>query len=421
MTLLRLAWKSLCNRALASILTVISISLSVILLLSVEKARRATEEGFTQSISQVDLIVGARSGPIQLALYTIFNIGSATNNVSYDSYLHWKSDPAVEWTVPYSLGDGHHGYRVIGTNADFFKYYRFRGQEKPEFQWGEPFNGLWDVVVGADVWKNLNYKLGDDIIVAHGVTHGEGILQHTDKPFKIVGLLKPTGTPIDRAVYISLDAMEALHIDWQTGAAPNKQTAVPANKIKPEDLKIRSITSFFLRTKSRIETLKLQRDINDWTVEPLLAIIPGATLGELWNSLSYVDEVLKLISLMVVVVGFFAMLIALLTTLNERRREMAILRSLGATPRHIFSLLIFESFLLSTAGAGLGAGFVILIQLTLAPWISNQVGLYIKGPLLNGTEIIYLVGIIACGTVMGTVPAMKALRQSLKDGLSVHL
>ena len=253
------------------------------------------------------------------------------------------------------------------------------------------------------------------------MTHGEGFVNHADKPFKVVGILKPTGTPIDRAVYISLQGMEALHIDWQSGAAPNKKTAISPENIKLEDLKVDSITAFFLRTKSRIQTLKLQREINDYSAEPLLAIIPGATLSELWNSLSSVDQVLKLISLMVILVGFFAMMIALLTTLNERRREMAILRSVGASPADLFILFTLESFLLTLMGILLGLVAVHFLQFILKPWLTNQVGLVMTGPWLNSREALYLAMILLSGTLMGTVPAIKAFRQSLKDGLSVRI
>src|SRR4051812_24748169 len=114
MIFLSLAYKSLRNRLLTSLLTILSIALSVSLLLSVEQAKRAAQDGFTQSISQTDLIVGARSGPLQLILYTVFNMGNATHNISYETYADIKNNPAVDWTIPYSLGDGHRGFRVVG-------------------------------------------------------------------------------------------------------------------------------------------------------------------------------------------------------------------------------------------------------------------------------------------------------------------
>lgn len=421
MIFFKLAIKSLKNRAFATTLTVISIALSVTLLLSVERAKRASEEGFTQTISKTDLIVGARSGPLQLILYTVFNMGNPTHNISYETFEDIKKNPAIAWTIPYSLGDGHRGFRVVGTNEDFFKYYHYRGYQEIEFESGKKFTDLWDVVIGSDVARKLKYKLGDRMIMAHGVTKGEGILNHGDKPFTICGILKPTGTPLDRSVYISLEGLEALHIDWQDGAAPTKDKIIPQSTLKKETLKVHSITAFFVGAKSRIETLKLQREINNYKDEPLLAIIPGVTLSELWHGLSYIEGVLRIISWMVVLVGFFAMLIALTTTLNERRREMSILRAVGAKSSQIVGLLVFESTLLTILGILLGTFSSFALIAGLKPWLESEFGLFLVGPWFTEREFIYILITLTGGTLIGLIPALRAQKLALKDGLSVKL
>ncbi|MBV2168312.1 MAG: ABC transporter permease [Bdellovibrio sp.] len=421
MVFLKLAIKSLKNRIFATTLTVISIALSVSLLLSVERAKRAAEEGFTQTISKTDLIVGARSGPLQLILYTVFNMGSATHNISYETYEEIKKIPAIEWTIPYSLGDGHRGFRVVGTNQDFFKHYHYRGDHKVKFSQGGEFRDLWDVVLGADVARKLGYKLRSRVVVAHGVTKGEGIQEHDDKPFVVAGILEPTGTPLDRAVYMSLEGMEALHVDWQEGAAPTAEKIIPREQLTKEKLKVHTITAFFVGAKSRIETLKLQREINTYKDEPLLAIIPGVTLSELWQGLSFVEGVLRIISWMVVLVGFMAMLIALTTALNERRREMAILRAVGAKSHQIVGLLVFESALLTVLGIALGVFLSWGLVAVLKPWIESEFGLYLVGPWFTSRELIYLFITLIGGTVIGLIPALRAQSLALKDGLSVKL
>ncbi len=421
MVFLNLALKSLKNRFLASILTVISIALSVTLLLSVERAKRAAEEGFAQTISQTDLIVGARSGPTQLILYTVFNMGNATHNISYKTYQEIKNYPAIAWTIPYSLGDGHHGFRVVGTTNDFFEHYRFRGDRSVELSEGNKLSGLWDVVIGADVARKLKYHLGDKIVIAHGVTHGEGIQKHDDKPFTIVGIMKPTGTALDQSLYVSLEGVEAMHIDWKDGSAPTADKAISPDKIHKEDIKIDQITAFFVRAKSRIETLSLQREINNYKDEPLLAIIPGVTLSELWHGLSYVEQVLKAISWMVVAVGFMAMLIALTTSLNERRREMAILRALGASTNKILALLVFESALLTLAGILLGTSVALVATTFLRPWLEIEFGFYLEGRALGKIEFIYLGFTLIGGILTGFIPAYRAQKMALKDGLSVKV
>ncbi len=417
----QLALKSLRNRLFTTSLTVISIALSTALLLSVERTKRAAEEGFTQSVSGVDLIVGARSGPINLILYSVFNMGSATNNISWETYQKFKAHPSVDWVIPYSLGDGHKGFRIVATDESFYQHYQFRGDRHVEFQEGQPALGLWDVVLGSEVAKKLGYKLKDSIVITHGVTHGEGIQQHDDKPFTVSGILKPTGTALDTSLYISLLGMEAVHIDWKGGAAPTAATRISADSIQADKIKIEQITSFFLRTKSRIETLKLQREINTFTEEPLLAIIPGVTLAELWRGLGYVDQALRAISWMVLAVGLTAMLISLLTGLNERRREMAILRSIGAGPGQITMLLVFESTVLTLLGILLGLLTELSTFALLKDWLEAQFGLYMVGAAFTSVEMMYLMVTFGLGVLIGLIPAWKASSLALKDGLSVRV
>jgi putative ABC transport system permease protein len=421
MSWLKLAWKSLKNRSFSTALTVFSIVLSLVLLMSVERVKRAAQDGFNESVSGVDLLVGARTGSLQLVLYSVFNIGQATQNVPIESYDEIRNRPEVAWTIPYSLGDGHKGFRVVATNTDFFKYYRFRSKEKIEFSEGGEFKESFDVVIGADVARTLNYHLGSKVIVAHGVTSGPGILEHSDKPFHVVGIMKPTGTALDRALYISLEAMEAIHIDWQSGSAPMPGHEIKVADIKPDMVKPRTITSFFLRTKNRIDTLRLQRWINEYQDEPLLAIIPGAVLAELWTSLSMVEKVLKGISFLVMLVGLMSMLIAIMTSLNERRREMAILRALGASLKHVLGLILVETFLISVISIALSCAIKVLLELVFGPWLQTRYGLYLQAPLFSFNEVLYLVIMLVSSLIVSFIPAVRAMRSALKDGLSLKL
>ena len=416
-----LAWKSLSNRKFSTVLTVFSMMLSLVLLMSVERVKRAAEDGFTQSISGIDLVVGARSGPLQIILYSVFNIGQPTQNVSIESYDEIRKRPEVQWTIPYSLGDGHNGFRVVATNQDFFNFYQFRSNEKVQFATGEIFKDYFDVVIGADVAAKLGYQLGSKVVVAHGVTSGIAIQEHDDKPFLVVGIMKPTGTALDRALYISLEGMEAIHIDWQTGSAPTRENEIKAAQLRPEMLKPRAITSFFLRTNSRIDILKLQRWINEYKEEPLQAVIPGVVLSEMWSSLSMVEKVLKTISFLVMLVGLISMLISLMTSLNERRREMAVLRALGASLKNVLGLILFETLLLSGLAIGFACLVKMLLELSLGPWVQSHYGLYLQAPMFSLNEILYLVIMLISSLLISFIPAVRAMRSALKDGLSLKL
>jgi len=421
MILPALAYKSLKNRKLTTSLTLLSIALSVALLIGVEHVRVGVRESFSHTLSQTDLIVGARGGALQLLLYAVFGMGSAPHNLSYASYEKLKRHPAVRWTIPYSLGDSHHGFRVIGTTDDFYREYRYRQDRQLEFAAGRAASDVFDVVLGHAVAQQLGYRLGQPIVVTHGITSGRGIIEHGDKPFRVVGILKQTATPIDRALYITLEGMEAMHIDWQAGAPRRPGDAVPVGQIRQEDIQIKQITAFLLRTKSRLETLRLQREINTFEDEPLMTIIPGVALSELWRSIGYAEGGLKIVTLFVIIVGFLGMLMALYTSLNERRREMAILRAVGVGPWKIAALLVLESGVLSLVGCLLGVGLVYGLLLVFQPVVEQTFGLYIPIMALSGVEYGYVAATIAAGSAVGLVPAYKAYRNTLSDGLSLRL
>ncbi|MBO3275268.1 ABC transporter permease [Pseudomonas schmalbachii] len=421
MYLLRLALASLSNRRFTALLTVFAIALSACLLLAVERVRTEARASFASTISGTDLVVGARSGSVNLLLYSVFRIGNATNNIRWESYRTVTGSPLVKWAIPISLGDSHRGYRVMGTDSGYFEHYRY-GRGKPlKLAEGRPFGqDLFDVVLGAEVAKALHYQLGDRIVLAHGVST-ISLTQHDDKPFTVVGILERTGTPVDRTLHISLQGMEALHVDWKNGAPAHGDGRISAEQARGMDLQPRAITAFLLGLKSKVATFALQRQINEYEGEPLLAILPGVALQELWSLMGTAEKALFVVSLFVVLTGLIGMLTAILTSLNERRREMAILRSAGARPWHIFSLLVAEAFALALAGVTIGLGLLYLGIAVGRDYVQGNYGIDLPLAAPTTYEWSLLAGILIAGLLMGCVPAWRAYRQSLADGLSVRL
>lgn len=419
MTILRLAAGSLRNRWLTALLTVLAIAVSVILLLGVEKLRHGAKASFANTISGTDLIVGARSGGIQLLLYSVFRIGNATNNMSWRSYETIAKRSEVAWTVPLSLGDSHRGFRVLGTTPDYFKHYKFRQGQTLAFASGKPFNDLFDAVVGADVAASLGYQTGDEIVVSHGIGRIMSN-EHKDKPFKVSGILAKTGTPVDRTVHVSLEAIEAIHIDWQSGRR-RQDLQISAEEVRQltERLKPKTITAAMVGLKSKIATFKLQRFISTYRSEPLSAILPGATLYELWALISTAETALLIVSIMVVVTAILGMTTMILATLNERRREIAILRSVGAGPKTVIGLLLSEAGLLTAAGVGVGVAATYGLLLVLRPLVDQRYGLYLDVSAPGGAEFAALAAIVVGGVLAGLVPAIRAYRQSLADGMMI--
>ena len=414
----RLALQSLGNRALTASLTVLAIAFSVMLLLGVEKVRTGARQSFADTISGTDLIVGARSGSIQLLLYSVFRIGNATNNVTWQSYEDIAKRPEVAWIVPLSLGDSHHGFRVMGTTPEFFERYKYRHGQKLAFAAGAPFSDLFDAVIGADVAKALGYKLGEPIIVAHGLG-SVAFVEHADKPFRVAGILAKTGTPVDRTVLVSLGAIEAIHVDWQSGM-PVPGEEISADQVRQMDLKPKAITAALVGLKSKLATFKLQRAINEYAQEPLSAIMPGAALQELWGLVGTAETALSVVSAMVDATALLGMVTMILTTLNERRREMAILRSVGARPTTILGLLATEAGLLTLAGVALGVALLYAALVLLRPWVDATYGLNLDIDAPTPREWLMLAAIILAGFLAGLLPAARAYRLSLADGMTVR-
>jgi putative ABC transport system permease protein len=403
MAILQLTWRSLWNRRGTALLTILAIAVSVALLLGVQKMRTAARDGFADTVSGVDLIVGARSGPLNLLLYSVFRVGDATANVSWSSYQKIAHHRDVAWTIPISLGDGHRGFRVMGTNGDYFLHYQFAGDRMLQFSAGAPFSGSDDAVLGAEVARSLGYHLGDEIIVGHGLG-AVSFAEHKDSPFHVVGILKPTGTPVDRTVHVSLEAISAIHhAAHEAGVEP--------------DLTPDSITAFLVRMKDPVMLLQMQRAVNEYRPEALLAIVPGVALMQLWDVVGIADRALMVVAAFVVLAGLLGMLIAILTSLNERRREMAILRSVGAGPGHVFGLLVAEAGVLATLGVATGVALAFALLAIAQPIVARRFGLFLRFSGLSATDLAILAAIIGAALLMGLVPAWRAYRNALSDGL----
>ncbi len=413
-----LALKSVLNRKATAILTILTVAVSVILLLGVERVRTEAKSSFANTISGTDLIVGGRSGQVNLLLYSVFRIGNATNNIDWKSYEEFSQHNAVKWAIPISLGDSHKGFRVMGTNHSYFENYRYGSKQLLTFQQGKEFEQLFDVVIGADVAKKLDYKIGDQIILAHGISD-VAFSRHDNLPFKIVGILAPTGTPVDKTVHVSLEAIEAIHVGWESGA--NLGHTPDAETLKTFDFQPKQITAMMLGLNSKIQTFALQREINNYRQEPLSAIMPGIALHELWGMMAVAEQALLIVSGFVVVAGLLGMLSSLLTSLQERRREMAILRAMGARPRHVFGLLISEASALTFLGITLGVAVLFALIAVVAPVVQQSYGINISISAITPHEWKLLMLVQVAGIIIGFIPAFRAYRQSLSDGMTIRI
>jgi putative ABC transport system permease protein len=408
--LMSLAVSSLKNRRKSILLTFFSLLISISVLLGVEHIRQQAKESFSRTVSGVDLIVGAPSGQLNLLLYSVFRMGSPTNSINFKSFQVLQNNQQVEWAIPISLGDSHHGFRVIGTTQDYFTHFRYGKKQPLEFVQGQAFSSLFEVVIGIDVAKEHNYQVGDEIVVAHGVG-SVSFKHHDDTPFVVSGILKPTGTPVDKSLHVTLEGIEAIHL------SPAKLRQL-INDVDAVDLSPNNVTAVMLGLKSKFATFTLQRNINSYADDRLMAILPGVAMSELWSMMANFENLLRVISILVLFASLFGLSTMLLASMDQRKSEIAVLRVLGAGPSVIFSLVLIEALILVSVAI---IASVMTISLTLAllgDWLASEYGLFLSANVLS-MEALTAIGIILIASIItSTIPAFEAYKNALHSTLS---
>jgi putative ABC transport system permease protein len=413
-TLLALAARSAFNRRGSLSLVTVAIILSTILLVGLERLRTQVRESFTQSVYGIDLLVGARGGHAQLVLYAIFHLGGATNNVSWAKVEETVALPEVAFAIPLSMGDYHRGFPVVATDDNFLAHYRYRKNQGLKLN-GQTFTELFTVVLGAEVARRLNYAKGDQIVLSHG--GGDHSRVHDDKPFTVVGIFEPTGSPVDRSLYISLESMEAIHVDWR-GGAPIPGFAVKPQDVKKFNLRPKSVTALLVGLKNRRLIFQTQAKIQNASGEALSAVLPGVALDQLFQLLGGGERVLFLVSILVTLTGLLGLTATILASLSERRRELAILRSLGASLRDVVTLVTLESLGLTLTGLVLGLAILAGLIAFAGPFLLYRFGAVLELSPPTTREGLILGGILLAGLIAGLGPALKAYFFSLSDGLN---
>lgn len=453
MNVVVLALKSLWYRRLASSLTVVAIALSVALFVGVGKTREATKDAFSGAISRVDLIVGPRTGNLSLLLYSVFHVGYPAHNVSMEAVNHVKANEQVAWVVPFSLGDGYKGFPVVGTTPEFFTHYKFRDGQSMAFIHGRGFTNDHEAVIGHEVAESRGLKIGDKVVLSHGHTEdGDGFEKHDEHPFTVVGVTNFTGTPIDRSLYVSLEGLGAIHEVSTDAKAPSTTANINKNAhasgdeeehhhdehedshghadehehdhdhgsfaTKDGKILVKYVSGFFVGAKSRMSSLELQRTINTWEGEALLAIMPGMAMAELWKNLAIFDAALSIVSALVVFTGMIGLFVSLLILSGQRQHEMIVLRAIGAGPLTIFTLLAGEAVAIVLSAIVLGMGVMYLGLLAISPWLERKFAVDLPLSGVNSNDVQFALLLLVVGAFVGVISSLRAYRTAMHDGLT---
>ena len=441
--LTNVALQSLRYRFGGVLLTVLAVALSVFVLLGVEHVRQEAKSGFASTVSGVDLIVGARTGEINLLLLSIFRIGNATTNIEWETVEEIENLERVAWSVPITLGDSHKNFRVVGTTQDFFERYQYGRKQPLVFEKGSEFEALQDVVLGSRAATELDYRLGDSLVLSHGMAD-TSFTHHDELPFNVVGILERSGTPIDNALFVSLEAIDAIHDDENGGSHEEHDEGHKGHEDHDEHEShddhdehdaheheeghkgheghdeheghnhgpIGTVTALLVGLESPAFALQVQRSINEYQGEALLAILPGVALAQLWELISGVEGTLRGISILVFISSIFGLNAMLLASMRERRREVFVLRSIGAPSSFVLALLVLESLLIVTVG--IAAAVVALFGAIAAVngFLADQIGVTLSMAIFSEASLIAIGLIYFSSLLLSLLPAMQAYRAS---------
>ena len=415
--MLSLLLKSMRSRIIPTSLVTISLMASMVLLLSIERIQQGTEEGFNQSISGVDAIIGPRSSSLELVLYTVFHLGRPTNNITTKTINDVKQRSDISWLVPIALGDSHRGYRVIATEPNYFQHIRYGNNQPLTFSKGAPFAELSEATLGSDVAEKLNYSVGSEIQITHGSIESIGS-KHDDFSFTVTGVLNKTGTPIDQAIFLDLKGYELLHLGWKSGKKVFSLEDIDLSSLPPDALNPKTVTAAFVGLKSKLTIFNFSKNIREYTEEAISAVIPGIALSELWSIVGLVDKGFQLLSWIIIAISLIAMVTLIIASLDNRKQEMTIYRANGASPKFLAAMVICESLVIGLAAI---IGAIILVtavtyfatsQLNLALGISPS----FKWISLDEIKVFGI--ILLSGVLSSLIPAAMVFRKNLHQALS---
>ena len=436
-----LVFQSLLNRWLSCFLIILTLAFSISLFFTVSRVQETVKSSFQNTVSGVDSLVAARGGNLQILLNSVFLIGEPSGTIKWQTYKDITNNNKIKWAVPISLGDSHKGYRVIGTSNDYFKEIKYSSGKNIEFQTGNSFSDVFDVVLGSVVANKLNYSIGSSIVVTHGLSdagethtfqsekheeheehddHGDDDdhagHDHDDMGFKVSGILKPTGTPIDNGVYISLAGIEAMHTGW---IGNQKVLDVSLEDILESELQPKTISAIFISLKNRTQIFQFQRDVLNYKNEAISSVMPGVTLSRLWMLTGNVDKAFKFITFLIIIIALLGMIAMTIAGLNSRRREMAILRSVGASPSNIVSLLLVESIIIALVSCAVGYIIMIIIFSLGKDYLQNNYGIFIDSFSIKNYDLQIIIAIVCAALIATIIPAIQVYKNTIRDGLSV--
>jgi putative ABC transport system permease protein len=436
MTIFTIVRKNLTKRSLSTSLTILSVAVGVGLVLAVTTIQQQTEDAYRQTSAGFDLILAAKGSAMQTTLNTMYHLETSTGVIPYALYEAALRDPRVEYAYPLYVGDSYRGIRVVGTSESFLRFGEPIKAQSFRLEEGRAFSGLFEVVLGSNAAQRTSLSIGDTLTISHGlveVAEGAEAMDHDHLPVTVVGILQPTGTAHDNVIFTDYKTTTALHsVKFQNHLHADDHDHVHS----ADEIEVKQLDAVMLRMKNPQAALQLAGLINYPTPDNpfmrmqmardpffpfktvIMAVIPAQQISALLSIVGNAERVLKWVSSFVIVVALLSVLIALYNTMEGRRRDLAIFRTLGARRTTLLWIMMFESSAIVLIGSALGwLGGQLLVS-SLAPFLLDSAGIVVRAFQHDSGALLVILGMIGIGILIGMVPGIKAYRNDPVQNLS---
>ena len=421
MILLRLTFANLCLSPLGSLLTLLLVSLSSASIIVLLLASSQLAQTLSRDAKGIDLVLGAQGSPIQLILSAVYHADIPTGNIRLNDTLRWRDDPRVKTAVPLSLGDSYRGFRIVGTTAEYAPIYG--ATLRTGRYWDTPM----EVVAGASVAEAARLQVNTQFTSAHGL--GASGHKHDTQPYRVVGVLKPTGSVIDRLILTSLESVWQLHdegdpasnhqnstdSDEQHNASQSDQDGEEDHANHAED-NVQHITAMLLSYRSPLSALSLPREIN--AAGALQAAAPAMEMARVLQLVGIGLDGLKAFAVVLILIAFLSLFATLYGSLRARRHDLAMLRCLGANRWELLLMLLLEGFLLAFGGILLGVAVGHGTMEAVGYMLANTRGVGFTGRTWLSSETFLLLGLLVVTAAAAALPAIQAYRTDVARTLA---
>lgn len=405
--------RNLAQHALSTTITALASALGCGLVIAVVGVREQAHDAFVGGPVGFDAVLGARGSQLQLVLNTVFHLETSPGNIPWSMYESIRKDPQVELAIPYAVGDNYQSWRIVGTTPEMFTRFEYRKgrrfQTRPGGRFFDP--ALREAVVGSLVAQRTDLQVGTTFYPSHGVASGDADRHAED--YVVVGVMEPTNSPSDRVIWIPIEGVFRMggHVLHGEGEEYHPKPGEPI----PEEA--REVSAVMLKLRTPMAGFRLDQAINRQGTEATFAWPIGKSLSELFEKLGWMDRVLALVAWLVMGVAAASILAALYNAMNERRRDFAILRALGAKRRVVFSAIVLESTAIAALGAAGGVGLSFGLMAGAARIVRTQTGVVLDVFAFHPALALAPAAMIALGALAGIVPAVKAYRTPVAENL----